>query len=110
MIEVAGPDTATTCGSPTRRLQINGEYVVGIGGPCSPFRSWTELSSFSAQEIESLRDGDCGMTNPTPTISTSNTSTTTSEIMVTSSSPRYHHNNILHAPLFITLLLVNFLF
>ena len=65
MIQVQGPDTQTTCGDPSRRLQVGTEYVVGIGGPCSPIIPWSELSNYSAEEMELIRGGmSCGTDRP----------------------------------------------
>lgn len=69
MIQVPGPDTLTSCGDSTRRLQVGTEYVAGIGGACSSIRSWTELSGYNAQEIEQLRkEMDCGAASLLPSI------------------------------------------
>lgn len=64
MIEVIGPDTYTSCGEPGRVLQLGVEYVAGIGGRCSPIRSWAELSTYSANELEQLQEMDCGALLP----------------------------------------------
>ena len=64
MIEVSGPDTLTSCGEAGRVLQLGVEYVAGIGGRCSPIRSWAELSTYSANELEQLQEMDCGALLP----------------------------------------------
>ena len=56
-ILVAGPDVMTSCGWYGRpvALDISVEYLVGIGGPCSPIGQWSEANSYSANELELLR-------------------------------------------------------
>lgn len=56
VIEVPGPDVSTSCGEFGRRLHIGTSYVVGIGGPCSPFAEWTEVSMYTQDELDLLRD------------------------------------------------------
>ena len=42
---VSGPDVLTSCGEAGRLLELQEQYVVGIGGPCNPaFTEWTALS------------------------------------------------------------------
>ena len=55
-MEDDGPDVLTSCGVPGRLLQLGTSYIVGIGGPCSPLESWSEPSTFSAAELELLRE------------------------------------------------------
>ena len=69
MVQVPGPDTQTSCGDSRTRLRIGTEYVAGIGGRCSPIAEWSELSEYSSQEIEQLRDEmDCGATGLLPSV------------------------------------------
>ena len=51
-----GPDVLTTCGNPGRLLQINGTYIAGVGSGCSPIDDWSEVSSYSAEELDLLRE------------------------------------------------------
>ena len=52
---VPGPDVLTTCGQYLRVLNINQQYVVGVGGPCSDISAWSTLSSYSSNELQQLR-------------------------------------------------------
>ena len=64
---VPGPDVLTTCGAPGRVLQLQEEYVVGIGGFCSPIGEWSTVASYSSSELVLLTQlasgcptkGDC---------------------------------------------------
>ena len=64
---VVGPDVLTTCGDPGRLLQLQEEYVVGIGGFCSPIGQWSTVASYSSSELVLLTQlasgcptkGDC---------------------------------------------------
>ena len=51
-----GPDVLTMCSNPGRLLQINRMYVAGVGGACSPIDEWSEVSSYSAEELDLLRE------------------------------------------------------
>lgn len=50
-----GPDVLTSCGAPGRILQLENQYIVGIGGPCSEIGEWSELEHYSEVEIGYLR-------------------------------------------------------
>ena len=62
-----GPDVVTSCGEPGRVLQLQEEYVVGIGGFCSPIGEWSTVASYSSSELVLLTQltsgcptkGDC---------------------------------------------------
>ena len=54
-MNVSGPDVLTSCGREGFLLQIGTEYLVGIGGGCSPISSWNNASSYSSQELDFLR-------------------------------------------------------
>ena len=64
---VPGPDVLTSCGDPGRLLQLQEEYVVGIGGFCSDIGEWSTVASYSDSELELLTQlasgcptkGDC---------------------------------------------------
>jgi len=45
---VSGPDVLSTCGFSGRLLQLQEQYVVGIGGACSPVNQWSTVSSYSS--------------------------------------------------------------
>ena len=68
---VPGPDVLTSCGDPGRLLRLREEYVVGIGGFCSPISDWSTVSSYSSSELNLLTElasgckGDC-MSNQVP--------------------------------------------
>ena len=88
-----GPDTQTTCGNPSSRLQIGTEYVVGIGGVCSPIEAWSELSSYSTHEVELMRSfrNEMGYGTTTPSDGTTTTTSSTLEATFpTSSCCSYH--------------------
>ncbi len=53
-IEVMGPDTLTSCGAPSLRLQISTEYLIGVGSVCGPISDWTESSAYVPAEFELL--------------------------------------------------------
>ncbi|XP_065913825.1 sodium/calcium exchanger 2-like [Dysidea avara] len=52
-----GPDTRTSCGNPSRVLNINTTYLVGIGGPCSRHAEWSQYSSIPVKVIHAIDDG-----------------------------------------------------
>ncbi|XP_065919803.1 sodium/calcium exchanger 3-like isoform X2 [Dysidea avara] len=52
-----GPDTLTSCGNPSRVLNINVTYLVGIGGPCSRHVEWSQYSSIPIKVIQEIDDG-----------------------------------------------------
>ena len=52
----SGPDVLTTCGDDRALLQINQQYVAGVGGPCSAFSQWSTLGSYFPSELQQLRD------------------------------------------------------
>jgi hypothetical protein len=57
VITSAGPDTSTSCSLEEGRiLQLRAEYLVGVGGPCTPLNDWSLLSSYSDNDLETLRD------------------------------------------------------
>jgi hypothetical protein len=57
VITSAGPDTGTSCSPEVGRiLQLRAEYLVGVGGPCTPLNDWSLLSSYSDNDLETLRD------------------------------------------------------
>ena len=60
-MEEMGPDVLTSCGDPSRRLQISSQYVVGIGGACNPISEWSPFSSYSEEELQLLRDLSTGV-------------------------------------------------
>ena len=52
----AGPDIWTTCAAKIGRiLQLNTEYLAGVGGPCSYYNEWEPLSAYSEWDLEYLR-------------------------------------------------------
>ena len=53
---VSGPDTTTSCGNPRALLKINEQYVVGVGTICGAISSWSILQSYSADELQTLRE------------------------------------------------------
>lgn len=53
---VSGPDTTTSCGNPRALLKINEQYVVGVGSVCGAISSWSTLQSYSADELQTLRE------------------------------------------------------
>ena len=57
MILSYGPDTLTTCASNYGGiLELNAEYLVGVGGPCSAFNEWQLLSTFTDEDLKNLRE------------------------------------------------------
>ena len=49
----------TTCGYFGRVLTVGSQYLVGIGGPCSHFYSWSEISRYTESDLaylQTLRD------------------------------------------------------
>ena len=52
---VPGPDVLSSCGQDLRILNINQQYVVGVGGPCSDISAWSTLGSYSSNELQQLR-------------------------------------------------------
>ena len=57
---MVGPDVLTTCGNPEHLLFLNRMYVAGVGGICSPIGEWSEVSSYSAEELDLLRELSAG--------------------------------------------------
>ena len=57
VISSGGPDVLTSCASIYGRLlQLNTEYLVGVGGPCSSaFYEWAELSVYTESDLQLLR-------------------------------------------------------
>ena len=53
---VPGPDVLTTCGNSSRVLQLQEEYVVGIGGGCNPISAWSTVGSYSSSEFNLLSE------------------------------------------------------
>ena len=70
---VPGPDVLTSCGVPGRLLRLQEEYMLGIGGVCSPISDWSTVSSYSSSELNLLTQlasgcptkGDC-LSNQVP--------------------------------------------
>jgi len=70
---VPGPDVLTSCGAPGWVLRLREEYMLGIGGFCSPISDWSTVSSYSSSELNLLTElasgcptkGDC-MSNQVP--------------------------------------------
>ncbi|CAI8034056.1 Cation channel sperm-associated protein subunit epsilon [Geodia barretti] len=57
VITSSGPDTGTSCSPELGRiLQLRAEYLAGVGGPCTPLINWDLLSSYSENDLETLRD------------------------------------------------------
>ena len=56
MLMRAGPDVLTSCGSADAQLRLNEEYVVGVGGACRLINEWSNLDSYTASELQQLRD------------------------------------------------------
>ena len=48
---VPGPDVLTSCGAYGKVLQLQEEYVVGIGGACNPIAEWSTVASYSSSEL-----------------------------------------------------------
>ena len=69
VITSPGPDTTSTCASELGRiLELNKEYMAGVGGPCSAFSEWEPLSKFTEEDLRYLRgdmNGGGGTTNGT---------------------------------------------
>lgn len=65
---VPGPDVLTSCGAPGRLLRLQEEYMLGIGGVCSPISDWSTVSSYSSSELNLLTELASGC----PTKGTSN--------------------------------------
>ena len=56
IITTPGPDALSSCASPYGRvLQLNTEYLVGVGGPCGYFNEWSLLSSYEEEDLKTLR-------------------------------------------------------
>ena len=63
-----GPDVTTSCASEFGRiLELNKEYMAGVGGICSSdFNEWEPLSKFTEEDLKYLRgdfDDDGGNIN-----------------------------------------------
>lgn len=52
----AGPDVLTSCGNAEAQLRLNEEYVVGVGGGCQSIEEWSSRDSYTASELQQLRD------------------------------------------------------
>ena len=52
----AGPDVLTSCGDHRALLRLNQQYVVGVGGACQDISQWSSLDSYTASELQQLRD------------------------------------------------------
>ena len=52
----AGPDVLTSCGDSRALLRLNEQYVVGVGGGCQEISEWSNLDSYTASELQQLRD------------------------------------------------------
>lgn len=52
----AGPDVLTSCGDNGALLRLNQQYVVGVGGGCQKISEWSSLDSYTASELQQLRD------------------------------------------------------
>ena len=70
-IEVNGPEPYFE--AVTNTLQLNTDYIAGIGGICSPINGWSQLSTYSPEELDKLRELDeyldCGGFPLLPSIS-----------------------------------------
>ena len=55
-MSLPGPDVLTSCGNPQALLKINEQYVVGVGTQCESIGAWSTLQSYSANELQQLRD------------------------------------------------------
>lgn len=53
----SGPDTLTSCSTDYGGiLQLNAEYLVGVGSPCSSaFNPWELLSAYTERDLDYLR-------------------------------------------------------
>ena len=53
----SGPDVLTSCSTfYAGILQLNSEYLVGVGGPCSTaFFEWELLSEYTENDLDDLR-------------------------------------------------------
>ena len=59
MILSPGPDTLSTCAGDNHGviLQLNAEYLAGVGGPCSTvFNDWELLSAYTENDLKDLRE------------------------------------------------------
>ena len=59
MISSFGPDTLSSCAHSNYGaiLQLNAEYLVGVGGPCSQeFDPWELLSAYTDDDLKDLRE------------------------------------------------------
>ena len=56
-----GPDVLTNCGEWGRVLTVGSEYLVGIGGACNRIDAWSEVSQYTASELQILRYDMCGL-------------------------------------------------
>lgn len=57
MITDEGPDTLTSCATDYGGiLQLNAEYLAGVGGPCSYFNEWTRLVNYTEGDLNTLRN------------------------------------------------------
>ena len=57
VITSVGPDVLTSCAAEEGRiLQLNTEYLVGVGDPCSSaFHDWEPLCAYSERDLDQLR-------------------------------------------------------
>ena len=65
---VPGPDVVTLYGQPGRVLQLQEEYIVGIGGWCSPISQWSTVNSYSNTELNLLTELRCGAVDFLPSV------------------------------------------
>ena len=58
MILSIGPDTLSSCANSNYGaiLELNAEYLVGVGGPCQAFNDWQLLSAYTEDDLEDLRE------------------------------------------------------
>ena len=57
VITTNGPDAGTSCSPEIGRiLQLRSEYLAGVGGPCSDFNDWGLLSTYTDDDLDTLRE------------------------------------------------------
>ena len=79
----SGPDVLTSCSYRYRMLTLGVEYVVGIGGFCSPIGQWSTLASYSDSEVALLESLQQCSENPSSCNGTIDTVATTVHVMAT---------------------------
>ena len=61
-MSAVGPDVLSPCVNPNRILKTGREYIVGIGGVCSPISEWSMIDVYNPDDLTLLQQAS---TDPT---------------------------------------------